>query len=77
MRQLILVAAHDDGSGAHVTLFHLCRALLERFRTHDNPPLLVYLNSSNFQKKWTNRHGQSPQQSRRSCCTPCNGKEPA
>ncbi len=55
MRHLILIAAHDDGSGAHVTLFHLCRALLERFRTHDNPPLLVYLNSSNFQKEWAKR----------------------
>ncbi len=55
MRPLILIAAHDDGSGAHVTLFHLCRVLAERFRTHDNPTLLVYLNSSNFQKEWAKR----------------------
>jgi len=44
MRQLILVAAHDDGSGAHVTLFHLCRALLERFRTHDSACLTRFQN---------------------------------
>lgn len=55
MRDMILIAAHDDGSGAHVTLFHLCRALLARFRRLANPPLLVYLNSSNFQKQWAKR----------------------
>ncbi len=48
---MVLLAAHDDGSGTHVTIRHLCRALLERFRTCVNRPLIVYLNSTKSRRQ--------------------------
>ena len=51
-RKIIVLAAHDDGSGAHVVMTHVCRALLEVGRKAGENPLLLYHNSSNVGSKW-------------------------
>lgn len=40
-RPIIVLAAHDDGSGAHVTIAWLCRTLIEEGERRENRPLLV------------------------------------
>lgn len=51
-RDIIILAAHDDGSGAHVTMSHICRGLLSAVKKREDPPLVLYLNSSNYGLKW-------------------------
>jgi hypothetical protein len=53
-RKIILLASHDDGSGAHVIMCRICRGLIEVLREKggESPlPLLVYLNKGSYETK--------------------------
>jgi len=53
-REIIILAAHDDGSGAHVTMCHICHGLLNAARKEERGKklLIVYLHSSSWEKDW-------------------------
>lgn len=51
-RPIIVLAAHDDGSGAHVTMYHICRAIFQATKNLKCKPLIVYLHGANFSTEW-------------------------
>jgi hypothetical protein len=54
-KNIIILAAHDDGSGAHVSMCHIHRGLQNATEDQHFKPLIIYLNSSNYGSDWAEK----------------------
>ena len=54
-RKYVMLAAHDDGSGAFTIMCHLRNALYDQAEKRGDIDLkFIYLNGGSFDKEWTN-----------------------